>query len=625
MAPAAQLEQALRDVRETLDAIPAVVIRTNSELLVVDTGRLPYGLARQRVLGKSMLEIVPPALHDVVLSASKEARATGNLQRGIFAHGVATWEVFTQPLSNGDILHVSFDVTREHAQSVRLAYAEESLRLARVASGLGLWSFDSRSDEVTWDEAMYDIVGTDSPLTPMQWLDYVVDEDRGLVAGQMETAMVTGVMPTTVHRLARPDGQTRWLLTVGEVHKRSDGSFEVHGCTVDVTDQRRAEEHLRETQRIETVGQLAAGIAHNFNNLLAVILPTLEMLHDEVDADFQQNLDDATKAAVRAAELVRQLMTFARHRSDDRVKTDLVSNIVGRAVGLCQKLLGALSIETVDSSPAVRVCGNIAELEQVIINLLLNARDAIRAAAQDEPFVRVSVRTLTRSDVMDVPDMQLRTPIANSWVCISVEDNGIGMTEAVRRHLFEPFFTTKEPGKGTGLGVATARATVRDSGGDMVCWSVAGVGTRFDVFLPVCEDDEPARDSTGVVRSEGSGQHILIVDDEPAVRRAASLALERAGFRVTAVESGTAALHAAPSHPETALILLDRTMPGGSGLRFVADLRRLLPKSLVLLFTGDDIDHREESMVDGIVQKPVSAAGLIHSVIHALGQKELTT
>lgn len=612
-----ELERELRIVRETLDAVPAVVVRTNSDLIMVDTGRLPAGLTRQALIGRSMLEIVPDGLRDDVIRVCREVRETGELKHERYRDGLTTWEVFTQPLPNGDILHVSFDATREHAQSVRLAQAEESLRLARVASGLGLWSFDSRSDHVTWDEAMYEIVGTSIALTPMQWLEYVVEEDRGLVSAQMETAMATGVMPTTVHRLNRPDGQVRWLLTVGELHKLSDDSFEVHGCTIDVTEQRRVEEHLRETQRMETVGQLAAGVAHNFNNLLAVILPTLEMLHEEIDSSLHDSLNDATRAAMRAAELVRQLMTFARHRSNERNKPELISGIVGRAVDLCRKLLGALDIDMTDLSGGVHVRGNVAELEQVVINLLLNSRDAVRAAAQESPSIRVSVTRLTQQEVMSVPNLQLRTPITDSWVCVSVEDNGIGMTDAIRKHLFEPFFTTKDPGRGTGLGIATARATVRDSGGDIVCWSMAGVGTRFDVYLPASTEDLVADAGAPIVKV-GGGHRILIVDDELAVRKAATFSLVRAGFSVTSVDSGKAAIAAAKTQSDVALVLLDRTMPGGSGLRFVADLRQLLPTAVILLFTGDDIGEQEEAMVDGIVQKPVSAASLVHTVIHAI-------
>lgn len=614
------LERELASAREMLEAFPAIVVRTDRNLRIVDGGKLAVGLSRVDIVGRSLFDIVPAHLHPAVAKASAEVMRTGQPYRGIHVHGKTTLEVFTQPLSNGDILHVSFDVSREQAQTERLAHAEGSLRLAKVASGMGFWSFDSRTERVVWDENMFEMIGTEEALTPRQWLEYVIPEDRNTVSNMMEAAFRTGSMPMVAHRLRRPDGQLRWMLTVGEIHGTEDGSYEVHGCTIDITEQRRTEERLRESQRIEAVGQLAAGIAHNFNNLLAVIMPTLELARDEVGSELQPGVDEALTAAGRASELVRQLMTFARRRSSENGRADSVSAIVRRAVNLCRRVFGTVEIgftEFQDDSNDPSVRGNIAELEQVIVNLLLNARDAVVAAGVAVPRIQVSLECVSGREVLMIPGLELREPIAAGYVRLSVEDNGTGMSEAVRSRLFEPFFTTKEPGRGTGLGVATARASVRDSGGDIGCSSSPGVGTRFDVYLPIDNGSENV-EVAKPPQLRGAGQRVLLVDDEPAVRHTITVALERAGFWVASAESGTTAIAQAAAHPDLALVLLDRSMPGGMGTEFVAGLRTLLPHASILLFTGDDVNDDEAALVDGVIQKPVSAASLIRQIIHAL-------
>jgi PAS domain S-box-containing protein len=607
------LEREVASLREMLAAVPALVLRTDAELRILDLGRPPPGYPREALLGKHLFDVTPPALLDVARRICDAARCTGAPQSVAATVDGATWESTVTPLPSGDLLHVVRDVTHERAQALKLAQSEEALKLAKEASGVGLWLFDSRTGQVTWDEGMFRICGTPEPLDIEQWLEHVPEDDRARVRQGMEATLRSGSMRGATHRFLRPDGQLRWVTTVGCSRSTGEGHFQLMGCTVDVTEQQRAEERLREMQRLESIGQLAAGVAHNFNNLLAVILPAIELAKSEVHGTLQGSLEDASVAAVRAAELVRQLMTFARRRTAEPRRRERASVVGERAAHLCRQLFGALRVEVDDRAGDARIEGDLADLEQALINLLLNARDAVHAAGRARPRIAL-VLDVVPKEQLPVEGLEPSNRSAARWVRISVVDNGVGMTPDQRRRIFEPFFTTKEPGRGTGLGLATARAAVRDAGGDVTCTTTPGEGTRFDVWLPVV--DGPERETDAAPKeTRGNGEEVLVVDDEAAVRRAVARTLELRGFTALVAATAEEAIDLAKHHPAIAAALVDHAMPGASGARVISHLRQLLPRARLILFTGEDVDDEEARLADGVVQKPVSGAALAAALL----------
>ena len=270
----------------------------------------------------------------------------------------------------------------------------------------------------------------------------------------------------------------------GSVVRAPDGSSErlVGGC-LDVTEQREIEERARQTQKLEAIGQLSAGVAHNFNNMLMVILPNLELALAEVSAEQVPILQSAHDAALRAAELVRQLMTFAGRARSREKRVDDVRSLVDRTVVMCRRAFDPrIELTSHLSEHAEPVLADNMQLEQALLNLLINARDAVMDAKTDTMQVRVKVERI-HGPVLRT--LKPHVEPGRAYVCIRVVDNGIGMDGATQSRIYEPFFTTKDVGGGTGLGLSTARAILQEHGGVLECASVPGRGSTFSAYLPL--------------------------------------------------------------------------------------------------------------------------------------------
>jgi CheY-like chemotaxis protein len=244
-------------------------------------------------------------------------------------------------------------------------------------------------------------------------------------------------------------------------------------------------------------------------------------------------------------------------------------------------------------------------MEQVLINILLNARDAVLEAKNESPRVEVSVG-----------------PADGDLVSLRVRDNGVGMSDAAKHHVFEPFFTTKEVGKGTGLGLATSYAIARDRGGSIEIASELGVGTTVDVRLPRVHgrEETPPRSSPPPARKHDGELSVLLVDDEPLIRRVMEQALDQHGFRVTAAGDGDAAMAALAASPFD-VILLDRSMPGAPGTSLLPTLRERAPDATILYFTGQEVDPEERMLVDGVIQKPVRIGAIVGAIEQAVRKR----
>ncbi|HVL15937.1 MAG TPA: PAS domain S-box protein, partial [Gemmata sp.] len=324
----------------------------------------------------------------------------------------------------------------------------------------------------------------------------------------------------------RPDG-TRATLLTSKVPLRDDAGrvVGVLGVYQDVTDRKRLEEQLRQSQKMEAVGQLAGGVAHDFNNLLTVILGNAELLRYSPPGSSELGplADDIHAAADRAATLTRQLLTFSRRHPSRPEVVDL-NEVVAALGGLLGRLLGARVAVRTDLSPdPVRVLADRGHLEQVVMNLAVNARDAMPDGG-----------TLT-----------IATAERNGVARLTVSDTGVGMSDVVKARIFEPFFTTKGPDRGTGLGLAVVHGVVEESGGTIAVESAPGAGTTFRIEIPSCPDAEPATTPPPAYLPRGRGVAragtVLLVEDEDAVRKLARYVLEERGYSVVeALDAETA-------------------------------------------------------------------------------------
>jgi signal transduction histidine kinase len=380
----------------------------------------------------------------------------------------------------------------------------------------------------------------------------------------------------------------------------------------DESKQAQLEEHLRQAQKMEAIGQLAGGVAHDFNNLLTVINGFSGVVLGQLALDdpLRDPVEQIAKAGERAAQLTQQLLAFSRRQPLAPQELD-PREVVVDLEKMLRRLIGEdveLRIALQPGTGCVRVDGG--QLQQVVLNLVVNARDAMPGGGQ------ITIE-LTEVDLDDGYAGQHPMP-AGPYVMLAVTDTGHGMDAATQARIFEPFFTTKEPGKGTGLGLSTVYGIVKQSGGDVWVHSEPGQGTTFKVYLPRVSSAAPAAGSLPTTLPQGS-ETLLVVEDADAVRALITRVLRETGYTVLEAESGDRALavvadHAGPIH----LLLTDVIMPGMSGLDLVARLEDLRPGTRALYmsgYTGDAI-VRHGLFEPGLhlLQKPFSAATLAGAV-----------
>ena len=418
----------------------------------------------------------------------------------------------------------------------------------------------------------------------------------------------------------RKDGRHLTVkLSVRAVRSRS-GQVEYYETFVrDVTEQRRLQTQLVQSQKMEAVGRLAGGIAHDFNNLLTVITTSCDLLLEDLAATDpkREDVDQVRKAADGAAALTRQLLAFSRQQ----VLTPQIVNL-GDVVYGVEKMLRRVIGEDVDlvtvlGSDVGAVKADVGQLEQVLMNLAVNARDAMPTGG------KLTIETANVEHDPDYAREQEAAPVSR-FVMLAVSDTGTGMDEATKARIFEPFFTTKEVGKGTGLGLATVYGIVRQSGGFIWVYSEPGLGTTFKIYLPQVDAVAAGSAARATPTTSHRGtETVLLVEDAAAVRAVIHEALARQGYTVLDAPNGAEALRIAAGHPGPIhLLLTDVVMPGLSGRQLSDQLAQIRPETKVLYTSGytDDAIVRHGVLESGIayLQKPFSVDGLARKVREVL-------
>src|SRR5438874_2375386 len=377
---------------------------------------------------------------------------------------------------------------------------------------------------------------------------------------------------------------------------------------------RSSEERLRQAQKMEAVGRLAGGVAHDFNNLLTVITSYSALLLEDLGSDDpkRDDVDQIRKAAEGAAALTRQLLAFSRQQVLQPKALDLKATVAGTEK-LLKRLIGEdIQLTTVLARDLGVVKADPGQIEQIIINLAVNARDAMPTGGR---------LTIEAANVdMDEAYVRGHAPASpGRYVMLALSDTGIGMDEQTKARIFEPFFTTKEPGKGTGLGLATVYGIVKQAGGFIWVYSEPDQGTSFKVYLP--EVDATAERPTAVpgARVPGGTETVLLVEDAAAVRAVTKQVLERQGYKVLEAADGEAALQLAQRHRGPIdLLLTDVVMPRLSGRELAGQFARLRPDTRVLYASGytDDSVVRHGILESGTayLQKPFSPESLARKV-----------
>jgi two-component system, cell cycle sensor histidine kinase and response regulator CckA len=383
-------------------------------------------------------------------------------------------------------------------------------------------------------------------------------------------------------------------------------------------EQSALEERLAYLEKMESIGRLAGGIAHDFNNLLTAILGYAELLlsHRSADDPDRPALEEIQKAGARAASLTQQLLAFSRKQVLVPQEVDLNRTVAGLQ-GMLTRLIRediALICEVAEQAAVVKI--DPAQIEQAIVNLVLNARDALPAGG----WIRIDVSCLAAAD-MALPS---GIPAAESYVRLRVADNGVGISEAARPHLFEPFFTTKEPGKGTGLGLASVYGIVHQSSGWIDVTSEPGRGATFAIYFPAARVEQRHPPAPAAVLAPPRGHEtVLLVEDEDAVRVIVGTVLRRQGY--TVIESATphGAIELFDRHAEAIdLLLTDVVMPGMNGPALAQRLVARRPALRVLFISGYTgiLSPEMQNPNVGFLSKPFQSSVLLARVQEMLGR-----
>lgn len=407
----------------------------------------------------------------------------------------------------------------------------------------------------------------------------------------------------------------RWTLVSGE-QGQPDYVLIVH---TDLTEQKRAEEHLLRAQRMESIGTLAGGIAHDLNNVLSPILMAVDMI-DQNDPAPQTARWTAMirENAQRGAEMIKQVLTFARGAGGERIPTQ-ARHLLKDMIDVLKDLLPkSVSVKFDIQSDLWPIMADPNQIYQVLMNLCINARDAMPAGGN---------LTMTASNIEIDENYAMVNPLAmpGNYIAITVEDSGQGIPRDVLDRIFDPFFTTKEVGKGTGLGLSTAQAVVTGHKGFINVYSEAGKGARFSVYLPAIFDEAHEQTSAMPDLPRGNGEIILVVDDEADMRTIAKATLEKYGYRVMTSVDGTDAIGIFTQHKdEVALVLTDLAMPFLDGIGTIRAIRHIVPHTRFVAMSGmmdvGTTSELESLGVDGVLSKPFTTPSLLIALSTALSR-----
>lgn len=542
---------------------------------------------------------------------SRRARAVGHAQAVSPAKGPEIDETDYLTLYNRSLVHKLEAKMRQLEQAnTALRDSHRDLEEAQRIASIGSWTMDPATGATRWSLETYRILDLDpaGPAIPFaDMLTQLSADDLNLLTSTLERAARTGEPWRLEIDLARPHGRRGRAAVNGVVDCDNAGAVvAIRGTIQDITEQSEIGAQLRQSQRMEAVGLLAGGVAHDFNNLLTAIRGYAELARGGVGPgdDALGDLDQIVLAADRAAELTRQLLAFSRRQVLQPSVCD-PAEIVAGVIPLLRRLLGEhIELVTHTAPQLGRVKVDLSQLEQVIVNLAVNARDAMPAGG-----------TLTIETANDS---------SGRYVALMVSDTGAGIDQSTLSHIFEPFFTTKEPGRGTGMGLATVHGIVHQSGGSIHVETEPGRGSTFTVLLPVATDEPTPVAAEAAPRPDSRGaESILLVEDETAVRSFASRVLRRLGYAVLEAPSGTRALELAGAHSgDIDLLITDLVMPGLQGHQLASQLRAVRSGLRVLYVSGfaESSPVRPDTSPAGAIflPKPFSAEELGRAVREAL-------
>ena len=593
-----------------------------------------YGRRRAELIGQRAMDLVHPDDREVLqglrLRAHQGEALSGESFRIVRRDGTVRWVEFsaTNLLDDPAVCAIVAnlrDITERKTAADALRASES--RFARLAESgvLGVLTADLHGNIAEVNQAYATMVGysrEELMSGTIKWADLIPPDHSDRIRAAIEHLAQHGAVPPFETATIRKDGvRVPMLIGVAVLELPMYIAF-----SIDLTERvraehalRAAEDQLRQAQKMEAVGRLAGGIAHDFNNILSIIVGYAEMLQEEL-ASGDPRRDDASQildASKRATSLTRQLLMFSRQQVIEPKVLDL-DDVIANMKKMMHRVVGEDVELRADRSQALgRIVADPSSIEQVVMNLVVNARDAMPTGG---------ALTIATGDVELGPEYVTRHIVAHpgNYVRVSVTDTGTGMDAATRARIFEPFFTTKAKEKGTGLGLSTVFGIVHQAGGGIEVESELGAGTTFRIYLPRVEADPTADHASDIGAAKGT-ETILLLEDDQQVRAVAHTILTRLGYRVIEAATAADAIALCEHHDGTIdLMLSDVVMPHMSGPEVASRIAHLRPDMKVLFMSGytDDavVRHGVTTSQIALVQKPFSPVSLTHKIREVLGK-----
>jgi two-component system, cell cycle sensor histidine kinase and response regulator CckA len=496
---------------------------------------------------------------------------------------------------------------------------QERLELAQRAGKIGTFEWNIDSGRLIWSkelESLYGFAVGEFDGTYEAWMQRIHPEDRSRLEEELKGSIVHTQGLNVEFRIIYPDDEIRWIAAKGNIFKDVEGKPQAEiGVHIDITDKKQLEAQFLRAQRLESLGTLAGGIAHDLNNILTPILAVGQLLpykFPDLDERTRGLLDLLESSAKRGAEMVKQILSFARGNEGKHIPLQaahLLQEVRSIAMKTFPKTI-EIQVELPERD-LLLISGDATQLHQVFLNLVVNARDAM----PDGGILTIAAQNFAIDENYAQMNWEAHT---GSYIAVSIADTGTGILPELRERIFDPFFTTKQVGQGTGLGLATVLGIVKNHGGFVRLSSEIGKGSQFMVYLPATEETErqpePEREMP-----RGKGESILVVDDEAAIRQITQSSLEDYNYRVLAASDGIEAIGLYAQHQKSIeVVLMDILMPNMDGIVAIRTLKKMNSHVKIIATSGLS-SQRELALAAGanlFLAKPYTVEALLRSLSH---------
>ena len=511
------------------------------------------------------------------------------------------------------------DITERKQGEAALKEATQRLQLAVSSGHLGIWDWDVVNDELVWNKRMYELYGVSKDTFRMSretWIKCLHPDDVAMALEEMRAALNGEKKYDFEFRIVHPDGETKFIKSNAVVIRDEAGkALRIIGMNMDITERKHTEGQLRQAQKMEAIGQLAGGVAHDFNNILTAIYGYCSVLLLKMgnDSPFRSDIDHIYAAAEKATNLAKSLLAFSRKQIMTPKKVDL-NGIVMNVGKMLTRIIGEdIVLKMACTGKPLRVLADSGQIEQVLMNLATNARDAMLNGGA--LTIETGVQEIDESFIHAYGYGEV-----GNYVVLSVSDTGKGMDAEMRKKIFEPFFTTKEVGRGTGLGLSIVYGVIKQHNGYINVYSEPDEGTTFRIYLPqVYEEDADAEKEPAPEHPRMGSETILLAEDDETIRELAGSILRQYGYDVILARDGEDTVEKFKAGKEKiAIIVMDMVMPRKSGKEAYEEIKKVRSDVKVLFMSGysPDLLHERGIFAKGeeVLIKPLHPLELVRKV-----------